>query len=305
MSTDIPPKSRKDLLQKSVTKPHLQRLSVASSNTSTSKSSPDKATEEIRTQNLQAENNPSPKKRQKFEHSTSMCSDAVSPAASRVNRSTNANESSSAGETIISPTAVLTSNNDSSHYYNRISHDAMMMSPNSDLIKHHPHETRRTRFDIITGRQLQSLQSNPVHHQSPLSHSPSSKDDRLNSVDKITTSGTSSDQIQREKAPYLNMRQTSQNRLLLKNSSLGSHSIPHGLSTYRAAYQAAPGFYSSSSTALSTALPTGSGGSDGGGGLWDSMRYSKHSLSRSVGTSKSAPQSSFVLPTGSDNTLLR
>ena len=316
MPADVSPKSRKRLLQNTtVLKPHLQRLSETTSNTSTCKSSQEETTEEIksnRTQNVQAEKeHPSPEKRQKLvqetEHSTiGTYNNAGSPTASRVNQSTDGNEISSTSKTFTSPSAVLTCNNDHPSHYNRISRNVMMMSPNCDLVKHHPHETRRTRFNIITGCPLQSLQSDPIKHQySPLSHSPSTKNSgvKFNGRDKITSVGTSTDQIQREKAPYLNMRQTNQNRLLPKNSSFGNCGISHGLSTYRTSYQAAPGFYSSSS---STALPTGGGGGSGddGGGSWDPMKYSKHSLSHSVRMLKSAPQNSFVLPTGNDNLLL-
>ena len=273
-----------------------------------SKSSPDKTANELKfsgTKNVQAEKGPSPEKRQQFvqeiEHSTGVHSDPASPITSKVNQSTTGHEISSADKTFVSPSVPLASKNDSS-YYNRISRNVTMMSPNSDLLKHHPHETRRTRFNIITGCPLQSLQSDPIHYQqSPLSHSPSNKNDGVNDIDKIASLGTGIDQVHKEKAPYLNMRQTNQNRLLLNNSSvLGNRGISHGLSTYRASYRAAPGFYSSSSTTLSTALS----GSDGEGGLWDPMKYSKHSLSQSVRTSKSVPQNSFVLPTGGDNPLL-
>ena len=170
------------------------------------------------------------------------------------------------------------------------------------LIKNHPghHQTRRQRFNIITGHPLQS-QPDPTP---TLESSPSFTNslNKINSGDlnsskstgvsiEANTMAASTEQLQ--KAPHLDMRR---NRFQ-KNSSFS------GLSTYRASFKPTPGFYSST-VGSATAMPSSAN-------PWDSSstmmnNYSRHStVTHNLKASKGAPLSSgFVVSTGRDSSLL-
>jgi hypothetical protein len=164
----------------------------------------------------------------------------------------------------------------------------------------HPgqHQTRRQRFDIITGHPLQS-DSGPAP---TLKSSPTftSSINKINTCDVNSNKGNTEVNVEAAssaeqfyKAPHLDMRRN-------KNSSFS------GLSTYRASFKPAPGFYSSC-----TMGPTATGAPRATNPPWDSsstlMNYSRHSatVSHNSKTLKGAPlNSGFVLSTGSDSSLL-
>ena len=184
--------------------------------------------------------------------------------------------------------------------------DGVTESPQGDLIKKRSHQTGRPRFNIITGCPLQ-LGSDPTHDHSKHTNSFTYSLDKANTDTKAAslsnaTIGThtedSIEQVPQKKAPYLDMRQTGRNRFQKSNTFSGISQKPFGLSTYRASFQPAPGFYSSNmdSAVAASASP------------WDSsvaMKYSRHSMPDSMKSSKSASQSSFALPAAEDNSLLR
>ena len=162
------------------------------------------------------------------------------------------------------------------------------------IIKHHPaHQTKRQRFNIITGHPLQQ-ESGPVHESKP-SFTTSLNTDSLNlnnsiastaNVEASSTTCITSEQLQ--KAPHLDMRQTGRSRFQ-KNSSFS------GLSTYRASFKPVPGFYSSS---MGSSVPNVMNTST-------MMNYSRHSMPHSVKMSKHASQSSSsAVSTGSNSSLL-
>ena len=231
--------------------------------------------------------------------------DTVSPNAT-LNSPMNDKDACSPNKAIATPKTTIMDG--SSTTYNNSVDDVTVMSSSVNVLKPHPQPARKTRFDIITGRPLQhgsDFNRGTNLQTASTIHSPSTKTtkDALSSYYSTSTDSVdSNDSLQ--KAPYLNMRQSNRNRLPNKSSSSG---VSHGLSTYRSAFQAsAPGFYSSSSSSMlgsmgAAVMPSVTTFSRGGSSTWDSnmaaARYSKHALPQSTRSSKSAPQSSFVLPT--------
>ena len=175
------------------------------------------------------------------------------------------------------------------------------------LVKlNHPGEHRRRsqRFNIITGHPLQ-LDTDPAP---TLKSSPSftSSLNKINTGDLNSSKGNTGVNVesnsialsagQLQKAPHLDMRR--------KNASFS------GLSTYRASFKPAPGFYSSYT--VGSASTTAQGVPSGATNPWDSsstlMNYSRHSATtvpHKLKTSKGAPlNGGFIVSTGSDSSLL-
>ena len=176
----------------------------------------------------------------------------------------------------------------------------------SRFVKHHPpghHQTRRHRFNIITGHPLQLDRDPPPKLETSFSFT--SPLNKINTGDVNSTKGTtgvgieantmtaSAEQLQ--KAPHLDMRR---NRFH-KNASFS------GLSTYRASFKPTPGFYSSTmGSTTSAVVPSATNPCDSSSAL---MNYSRHSATvfQNLKTSKGAPlNSGFVVSTGSDSSLL-
>ena len=164
--------------------------------------------------------------------------------------------------------------------------------------------TRSQRFNIITGHPLQ-LDTDPAP---TLKSSPSftSSLNKINTGNVNSSKGNTGANVeansialsaeQLQKAPHLDMRR--------KNASFS------GLSTYRASFKPAPGFYSSYT--VGSGSTTAQGVSGGATNPWDTssalMNYSRHSATtvpHKLKTSKGAPlNSGFVVSTGSDSSLV-
>ena len=172
------------------------------------------------------------------------------------------------------------------------------------VIKNHPghHQTRRQRFNIITGHPLQ-LEPDPTPTLEPNPSFTSSLNkinfSDLNSSNSTTGPGvsieanaTAASTEQLQKAPHLDMR-----RNRFQNSSFS------GLSTYRASFKPTPGFYSST-VGSATAVPSAANPWDHSSSMI--MNYSRHStVVHNLKASKGAPLSSgLVVSTGSDSSLV-
>lgn len=173
----------------------------------------------------------------------------------------------------------------------------------------HPgqHRTRRQRFNIITGHPLQlDTDPAPILKSSP---SFTSSLNKINTGDVNSSKGNTGVNIeansivlsaeQLQKAPHLDMRR----------NKFQKNSLFSGLSTYRASFKPAPGFYSSYTVGGSTAAAQGV--PSGPTNPWDSsstlMNYSRHSATvpHNLTKSKGAPlNNGFVVSTGSDSSLL-
>lgn len=189
-------------------------------------------------------------------------------------------------------------------------------SPSSNFSKQQHHiSTGRTKFNIITGRPLQTgANSNnslfpPTHSSLTLSHT-----SKTSATPVVIP--TSSNKVQPEpatgrpdqpthKAPYLDMRYSNRNKFQLSSSfhSASPPRPPQSLSTYRASFKPMTGFSMDSAVNASA----------GGVNPWQSnsatLRYSKHSSLPQHGTrmaASSAPQGSGIaVPTGSNDPLSR